>query len=285
MADVNLIDKILSSYSHFTKLEKKVADFVLENPQEVLDLTISDLAERCGVGDTTVFRFCRSLKLGGYQDFKLSLALSTHSREMLDINANVDVADSRDIREISQKILSVYTAALNHAYNYLNFEAVSRTVDQIISANQIYLYGFGGSAITSLEMQNKFLRLMPNISFTSDAHMQLTSATLLRPGDLAIIFCNSGMTKDCIQIAKSVRESGGTTVFITSFLKTPAAPYADILLQCGAREGPMQGGSISAIASQMYMVDILYAELFRRMNGDAEINKQKTSQEIAEKML
>ena len=48
MADVNLIDKILSSYSHFTKLEKKVADFVLENPQEVLDLTISDLAERCG---------------------------------------------------------------------------------------------------------------------------------------------------------------------------------------------------------------------------------------------
>ena len=57
---------------------------------------------------------------------------------MLDINANVDVADSRDIREISQKILSVYTAALNHAYNYLNFEAVSRTVDQIISANQIY---------------------------------------------------------------------------------------------------------------------------------------------------
>ena len=64
MADVNLIDKILSSYSHFTKLEKKVADFVLANPQEVLDLTISDLAERCGVGDTTVFRFCR---LPGFQ--------------------------------------------------------------------------------------------------------------------------------------------------------------------------------------------------------------------------
>lgn len=285
MADGNLIDKILSYYSHLTKLEKKVADFVLERPQEVLELTISDLAERCDVGDTTVFRFCRSLKLGGYQDFKLSLALSTHSREMLDTSSNINVADSKDIREISQKILAVYTTSLNRAYNYLNFEAISLTVDKIMSSTQVFLYGFGGSAITALEMQNKFLRLMPNISFSNDAHMQLTSAALLRTGDLAIIFCNSGMTKDCIQIAQSAHQAGACTVFITSFLKTPAAKYADILLLCGAREGPMQGGSISVISSQLFMVDILYAELFRRMNGDAEKNKEKTSWAIAEKML
>ncbi len=285
MADVNLIDKILSYYDYLTKLEKKVADFVLERPQEVLELTISELAERCGVGDTTVFRFCRSLKLGGYQDFKLSLAVSTHSREMLDTSANIDVADSADIREMSQKILSVYTTALNRTFNFLNLDAVSQTVDLIMSSGHIFLYGFGGSGITAQEMQNKFLRLMPNISYYNDSHMQLTSAALLRKGHLAVIFCNSGMTKDCIQIAKTARESGASTVFITGFPQTPAAKYTDILLVCGAREGPMQGGSISAIASQMFTVDVLYGELFRRMNGEAEANKKKTSRAIAEKML
>lgn len=285
MADSSLIEKISMNYPHFTKLEKRVADFVTARPKEVLELTITELAERCGVGDTTVFRFCRSLKLDGYQDFKLSLALSTHSREMLDTKENIDVADSRDIREIAQKVRTVYTGAVREAYASLNFEAVSKTVDAIEKANMVNLYGFGGSGVTALEMQNKFLRVMPNISFVSDTHMQLTSAALLRPGDLAVIFCNSGTTKDCIHIARMAKSAGASTVFVTKFLKTPAAEFADILLPCGAREGPMQGGSISVITAQLFMVDVLYAELFRRLDGDAEKNKARTSQAIAEKML
>lgn len=285
MADGNLIEKIVASYPRFTKLEKRVADFVLAQPKEVLDMTITDLAEQCLVGDTTVFRFCRSLRLGGYQDFKLSLALSTHSREMLDIKENVNIAESATVIEVAQKVRIVYQDAVNEAYTSLDFDAVSKTVDLIINANMVHLYGFGGSSITALEMQNKFLRVMPNISFVMDAHMQLTSAALLRPGDTAIIFCNSGTTKDCINIARMSKSAGASTVFVTKFLKTPAAGCADIILPCGAHEGPMQGGSISVITAQIFMVDILYAELFRRMDEKAERNKAKTSQAIAEKML
>ena len=82
MATINLMTEITSRYSKMTKAEKKVADFVLSSPQEALSATITDLSKLCDVGETSVFRFCRTLSLKGYQDFKLSLALSTSNSDI-----------------------------------------------------------------------------------------------------------------------------------------------------------------------------------------------------------
>lgn len=79
-----------------TRLEKKVADYVLQHPQEVVKMTINELSNSCGVGDTTVFRFCRSMNVGGYQDFKLALALSSNVNDMLDSKGEFNLAQSHD---------------------------------------------------------------------------------------------------------------------------------------------------------------------------------------------
>ena len=68
--------KIRGTYNQFTKAEKKVADFITENPEKVLFMSISELAEACRVGDTSVFRFCKTMKCKGYQEFKMCLSLS-----------------------------------------------------------------------------------------------------------------------------------------------------------------------------------------------------------------
>ena len=74
MTKNNLITQIHTAYIKMTKTEKKVADFVLSNPKEALNITITELAKLCEVGETSVFRFCKTLNLKGYQDFRLSLA-------------------------------------------------------------------------------------------------------------------------------------------------------------------------------------------------------------------
>lgn len=285
MADRNLLLDIRSSYDDLTRLEKKVADYVLQNSQEVVKLTINELSNRCGVGDTTVFRFCRSMKLAGYQDFKLSLALSTNLNDMLDTKGTINLAESRDLQELAQQVSMVYTDAISETLTALDYDAISRAVDAMMNASSVHLFGFGNSGVSALLMQNHFMRIMPNIFYTSDVHMQLTSAALLPKDSVAIIFCNSGITKDSIRIAKMSHEAGATTIFITKFLQTPAAEYTDILLCSGATEGPIQGGSVSAVASQTYIIMLLYSELFRRMELRARDNKIKTAHALAEKKL
>ena len=79
---MNMILKIQSVYNQFTKAEKKVADYCLQHREEVPFLSITDLADACGVGDTSVYRFCRTLKLEGYQEFKMKFSLAQGTASM-----------------------------------------------------------------------------------------------------------------------------------------------------------------------------------------------------------
>lgn len=285
MATVNLMTEITGRYSNMTRAEKKVADFVLSSPQKALNSTITELSRLSGVGETSVFRFCRTLALKGYQDFRMSLALSTSSPESLTARESIDVTDTDNCKDTAYNVLKAYNCALDQVFLTLSFNAVSKAVDLILSARSVNLFGFGGSGTSAGEARNKFIKIMPNVVYNMDAHMQLTQAALLQKGDLAIIFCNSGITKDCIEIARICSSSKVSVVFITMFLKTPAARYSTVLLLCGANEGPMEGGSIAAKTAQLFLIDILYAEVFRKMGTKAVENKKRTSQIITEKMM
>ena len=285
MATTNLMNEITAAYSKMTKAEKKVADVVLSHPQDLLHVTINDLARMCNVGETSVFRFCRILSLKGYQDFKLSLALSTSAPDNAQSKDVINILDSSSSEDTAGRILQIYKNALDNAFRSFNFSAISTATALILNAKNVHFFGFGGSGTTANEAKNKFLKIMPNIIYNSDSHIQLTQAALLGTGDLAIIFSNSGVTKDCIEIARICHNNGAKVIFATMFLKTPAAAYSDVLLVCGAKEGPMEGGSISNKTSQLFLIDILYAEVYRQLGEKALENKKKTSQVITEKMM
>lgn len=285
MATTNLMTEITSRYSKMTKAEKKVADFVLSSPQAALSSTITDLSRLCEVGETSVFRFCRTLSLKGYQDFKLSLALSTSGPDTTYKKDKINVTDTDNCKDTATKVLEAYQLALTQAFDTMNYNAIPKVTDVLVSARSINLFGFGGSGTSASEARNKFMKILPNVIFNTDAHMQLTQAALLGEGDLAIIFCNSGITKDCIEIARICHSVKAFVVFVTMFQKTPAAQYSNVLLLCGANEGPMEGGSIAAKTVQLFLIDILYAEAYKKLGGKALENKKKTSQIITEKMM
>lgn len=285
MSTDNLLVNIRMHYDSLTKLEKRVADYVLTNPQSVMKMTLSDLASHCEVGDTTVFRFCRSMNLGGYQEFKLSLALSIHVNEVLDSRENMSLVASGSLKELADHVSEIMTDTIAESLATLDYDAVARTVDALSSAASIYLYGFGNSGIAALLLQNRLMRIRPNVFYASDAHMQLISASLLRPDSAVVIFCNSGITVDSLKIAQMAKEAGATIIYVTKFAQTPAAAYADIILSCGAAEGPIQGGSLATISSQTFLVGLLYSEMIRRMGSEATENKIKTSQAIAHRRL
>ena len=286
MATPNLMNDITAHYSHLTKAEKKVATMVLSNPQAVLNATIIELAEMCGVGDTSVFRFCRSLRLNGYQDFKVSLALSTNPGNMPGARpGNGGAGDDDSPEALINGIYEEYDKALRDTVRSLNPLDVSKAASILIGAEAVHFFGFGGSGITAMEAHSKFLRVSSKFHFAIDAHMQLMTASLLDEGAAAVIFSNSGITKDSIEIARLAHQLKAKTVFITKFAKTPAKEHSDVVLISGAIEGPMQGGSIAVKTSQLFLIDVLYSEFFRRTEQASMENKKATARIIADKML
>ena len=87
-----------------------------------------------------------------------------------------------------------------------------------------------------------------------------------------------------IDIASSVKNTGAKSICITRFMKSPLTSYSDLTLLCGANEGPLQGGSLSAKISQLYLLDVVYMEYFKRTFKTSKQNKEITSQAVTVKL-
>ena len=124
MGQDNFMMQIRSAYPHLTKAERKVADFILEKPSEVLYMSITDLADACSVGETTVFRFCKSMRLQGYQEFKIHLSLSIQNEDkdkgQETLTENVGIEDTFDM--VTQKLLNSNVNVLMETQSLLDYD-------------------------------------------------------------------------------------------------------------------------------------------------------------------
>ncbi|MBP2002167.1 DNA-binding MurR/RpiR family transcriptional regulator [Paenibacillus shirakamiensis] len=284
MRAISIFSTIHSKYNNLTNTEKKVADYVLDNTKKVVYMSITDLADACGVGESSIFRFCKSLSYKGYQDFKIALAHSIAvENEVPQLTDQILMDDSLD--QVASKVLSTNIIALNETFNLINIDTIDKAITHLIHAERILFFGVGSSLVTAMEAKIKFMRITNKTECSMDSHIQMMSAALMTPQDVAVIISYSGSTKDSIEVAQKAKERGATVISITRFEKSPLTSYSDITLLCGVNEGPLQGGSLSAKISQLYLLDVLYVEYFKRTKQESITNKESTSQSVSVKLL
>ena len=280
----DFLNKVKSVYNLFTKAEKKVADYVIANPKQVLFMSITDLAEACDVGDTSVFRFCKTMELKGYQEFKMMLSLSLREGAESRREFDGDISLDDGFAELAKKVLKTNMNALTETYSLVDERAFAEAIDVLHAAKRIYFFGVGASLLTAMKALNKFLRIEPKVYCVQDSHMQAMVASTMGPEDAAVVFSYSGATKDTIQVAQAAKRAGAKIICLTRFVKSPLISFADIALLSGANESPLQGGSTSAEISQLFLVDLMYMEYYRRYFGQCSRNNKKASESVLEKM-
>ncbi|CAH8248035.1 MurR/RpiR family transcriptional regulator [Paenibacillus melissococcoides] len=271
-------------YNSFTNTERKVADYILEHTRSFIYMSITDLADVCGVGESSIFRFCKSLNFKGYQEFKIALAhSSTVENEIPQLTEQIGMDDT--IEQVASKVLTTNVNAINETYDLLKADDIEKAIDYMVQAERIHFFGVGTSLITALEAKNKFMRITRKTECSFDSHLQMMSAALMTERDVAVMFSYSGSTKDTIEVAKKVKEKGAKLISITRFVKSPLTTHSDVTLLSGANEGPLQGGSLSAKIAQLYLLDVLYVEYFKRMYQESIDNKESTANAVIEKLL
>ena len=254
----DLFVTIKSHYNTFTRAEKHIADYVLSSAKNVLYMSITELANACDVGDTSVFRFCRHLGKSGYQDFKVDLAQAvseTHTMPILQ-SCIVNTTDSTDV--MIQKVLNNNISVLRETYQLIEPTTLTTTTQWLTEADHIYFFGVGASSASAMEANNRFLRVSAKTACILDARMQLMRASLMQKNDVAILFSYSGATKETIAIAQAAKDAGARSICISRFAHSPLAEICDLLYLCGGNEGPLQSGSLSVKTSQLLLMEVLY---------------------------
>ena len=186
--------------------------------------------------------------------------------------------------ELAKKVLNTNINALTETYSLIKEEDVNKAINMLHDSRMIYFFGVGASMLTAMKAMNKFLRIENKVFCIQDSHMQSMLASTMSSEDVAVLFSYSGATKDTIHVAQIAKKAGAKIICVTRFIKSPLSSYADITLLSGANEGPLQGGSTSAEISQLFLVDLLYTEYYRRYFEHCSLNNEKTSASVLEKL-
>jgi DNA-binding MurR/RpiR family transcriptional regulator len=245
--------------------EQRVAAAVVSDPGGVSAKTISELAESCRTSGTTVIRFCRAMGFPGYPELRLALAAAAQaSRETGwgDIGSDIGPHDTLD--EIIKKIAHADARAVEETAAQLDAATLGDVVDAVVRARRIDIYGVGASAFVALDLQQKLHRIERIVYAWPDPHSAVTSAALLRPGDVAIGISHTGTTADTIGSLAEARSRGATTVAITNFPRSSIARVADYVLTTAARETTFRSGAMASRIAALTVVDCLFVAVAQR---------------------
>ncbi|MFT4046339.1 MAG: SIS domain-containing protein [Solimonas sp.] len=249
----SLLARIAATSAELRKSERAVADFVLARANEVLTLSIAELAERAGVSQPTVARFAAALGFTGYREFKLRLAQSLASGVPF---VHQDVGPDDALEAVGPKVFDRAIGGLLDVRNHLDGAQLARAVHLLAKAKRIDFHGIGNSGIVALDGQHKFFRYgMPTQSYI-DTHTMLMAATVLGRGDVVVAISATGRTTDMLAAAEIARESGAGVIAITAS-GSPLARLATVALAADVPEDPDLYTPMISRLAHLAIVDVL----------------------------
>ncbi len=273
----DVLSQIANGEKLFTKMEARLADYILSDPSLVLTLSISELAANCGVSLATVTRFCRRLSLDGYQEFKLELMKSVSVIQGLDLHDPQDVTMEDSVPELISKVNVIHQQALSSAMAALDPGQISLAVELLETAKTVHFVGCGRMFLTAMNAKIQFMHISNKFHCDPDPVLQILNASLMTEESVCVLFSYSGATRDIIEIASMARSKGAKIIAVTRYGQSPLVELSDVVLICGVTEGPEQAGSAAVQIGLLYLIDVLYTEYFRRTNEVSQRNKAITS--------
>ncbi|MFC4601785.1 MurR/RpiR family transcriptional regulator [Cohnella hongkongensis] len=263
-----------------TPSERKVAEFILKDPQNMVGLSISQLAEQSGGSQAAVTRLCRSLDLKGYRELVLKVAGDLQEgggQGYFDIRPQDSVADI--VRHVSNNNIQ----SIRDTLKLLDVAMVNKAVEALASAEHIYFYGVGASNLVAQDAQHKFVRINKACFAFTDAHLQLATAVMLTERDVAVGISYSGQTANVVACLKAAKEAGATIVSMTKYGSTPVSELADIPLFTSSTESEVRIGAMSSRIAQLNLLDMLYSGV-ASMDFDNSIKYLQKSRDIVKVM-
>ena len=225
----DILTTIRDRAPHEDGVNLKIGEEILRDPAAVVDVSIKSFANRIGVSEPSIIRYCRSIGCEGFKEFKKHLAQSLVLEQKFSKATTATDSDDGGDERFSRLGTSV-AQALRSVSETEHFERIDAAAKVIMASQMIAAYGVGGSsAVMAMEAQNRFFRLGLRAVAHVDSYMQRMTAATLKKGDAVLIISSTGRPETLAESARIARNYGATCIAMAP-LHSPLAQFVDILI-------------------------------------------------------
>ncbi|MEE0967353.1 MAG: MurR/RpiR family transcriptional regulator [Bacilli bacterium] len=259
----------------FSHSEKQIARYILDNGEDVLSMSVKELANKTYTSPATIVRLCRKIGLEGYNDFKIKysaeLQYDKRNQKRIDVNFPFLPHDSKET--IAENLVSLTNEVIHDTHQLIDFEELNKITDLLYNSEEIDIYGFGNSILAGLSFQHKMARIAKMVNIRTIPGEQIFLTSTSNEKKAAIVISYSGETNEIIRFVKVLKTKKTPIIAITSLGDNQLSDFADYTLHLDSREKIFS--KMAPFASQIsmeYILNIIFSCIYQK---DYEENTRK----------
>ena len=227
----NLLREIEDKLPKFSKSQKIISKYILENYDKAAYMTASRLGSAVGVSESTVVRFALELGFEGYPEFQHSLQetvrIKLTSFQRMDVTNSL-IGDG----DLLSKVLNSDIDKIKRTIEEIDREAFDKSVDTLVTAKNIYIVGLGSSAILASSLNHSLRMIFDNIRLIEASSADEIYAQIMNisPDDAVVAMSFPRYSRKLISAVNFAKDSGATVIALTDSASSPIASFADNLL-------------------------------------------------------
>lgn len=256
--------------------ERNIIQYILDDPEQVIHLSIHELATQTYSSSATILRLCRKLGINGYKEFRLMMSSELAFRKKNTEQAKKQITQMNSLDEITKQVTYRNIASLEDSLPLIDMDTLEKAVNLICSCTSVVFYGIGSSLYVAKDAYLKLLRLDKPCSVNEDWHTQLVQARNMKADQLGIVISYSGQTTEMIECIKAMLENHTPVISITRYGISPVAQMSTYNFYVAPNESLFRSGAMSSRISQLNVIDILYTAYASHFYEDAVLRLSKT---------
>lgn len=271
---------LVKERDQLTKSENKICDYIEEYMNNSIYMTVTEIANGCGVGEATVTRFCRKLGFRSFLEFKMTMA-----QELKNGSVNKELFEEENLKDDSVESLSknIYEAnvkLLENCFKSIDYKKIDEITDEIIKARRIYFAGIGHSGVIAENIYYKLMRLGIDCNCYKDTHTIVMMSSIMKEGDVLFVVSNTGSTSEINTAVELAQRNGVKVVAVTGNLMSKLSRTSDYTITYAASESMFESAIAGSEIQQTYIIDLLYNNVLRKNSEYTIKNKNKTTDAV-----
>ena len=267
--------------ANLTNVEKAIAQYIIENQEELNQLSTRAIAKATYTSSAAVIRLAHKLGFEGYNDLKKQFLeeqayLNSHFEN---IDANIPFNQDNNFLSIAGSIKEVMIESANDTLSLMHYDSLQRALKILQKSNHICIFGFSAYIPLAEVFKMKMSRIKKYVVVQSMVGEEKYQADMLNQGDCAIVISYSGENSNLINVTSLLKENNTPIIVITSIGENSLSSYADCVLHMSTREKLFSKiANYTTEYSVALILDILYSCYFRldyERNLDYKIKHSK----------
>ncbi|RUO56585.1 MurR/RpiR family transcriptional regulator [Pseudidiomarina homiensis] len=272
--------KIRAMRDDMSLIERKLADFILDNTHLLRDYSSQQLADAIGVSQSSVVKFSQKLGYRGYPDLKFAVNEAVVSASNQQRSVASHPSQERSIASSFRELRDATYAVLQGVADLNEIEKLQQALKLLIAADTIQVAGFGKSAIVAKDFVLRLMQMGKVTLSSTDPALQIQMATTLSEGNVLFVVSDGGQNSDILKIVRQAKSKGAKVISLTRYGNNPTSILADIPLFALGGDTHVRTDSLLMQLGMQHLCHVLYVQMCQALKVDSLLEESMNSHNL-----